>query len=195
MTDTVPSKEDVRRDALARRDHLTPAERTQLGAAARRRFLRLAAVRRARTLFCFVSFRTEIDTLPILRWALRRGLVTAVPQVLGPRRMAAVRITDLSDLQPGHWDIPEPRPGLPLVDPRGIDVAVLPGAAFDPQGGRVGYGGGFYDTFLRELGPDATRVALAFDDQVVGCVPCEAHDLPAHLIVTERRVLHCDRSC
>jgi 5-formyltetrahydrofolate cyclo-ligase len=195
MTDTGPNKEEVRRDALARRDRLTAAERARLGVAARRRFLRLATVRRARTLFCFVSFRTEVDTLPILRWALRRGLVTAVPQVLGPRRMAAVRITDLSDLRPGHWDILEPRPGLPLVEPGSIDVAVLPGAAFDAQGGRVGYGGGFYDTFLRGLGPDATRVALAFDDQIVGCVPCEPHDLPAHLIVTERRVLRCDRTC
>ena len=98
MADTGPTKEEVRRDALARRDRLTAAERTQLGIAARRRLLRLATMRRARALFCFVSFRTEIDTLPILRWALRRGLVTAVPQVLGPRRMAAVRITDLSDL-------------------------------------------------------------------------------------------------
>jgi 5-formyltetrahydrofolate cyclo-ligase len=195
MTDTGPSKEEVRRDALARRDRLTTAERTRLGIAARRRLLRLATVQRARTLFCYVSFRTEVDTLPILRWALRRGLVTGVPQVLGPRHMAAVRITDLADLQPGHWGIPEPRPGLPPVEPGSIDVAVVPGAAFDAHGSRIGYGGGFYDTFLCSLAPQATRVALAFEDQMVSCVPCEAHDLPAQLIVTERRVLHCSRVC
>ena len=195
MTDTGPNKGQVRRDALARRDRLTAAERDRLGAGVRRRFLRLAPVRRAQTLFCFVSFRTEVDTLPVLRWALRHGLVAAVPLVLGPRHMAAVRITDLADLQPGHWGIPEPRPGLPLVDPGTIDVAVVPGAAFDAHGGRVGYGGGFYDTFLHNLAPQATRIALAFDSQVVGCVPCEPHDLPAQIIVTERRVLHCRRVC
>lgn len=195
MTETGPSKDQVRRDALARRDRLTASERVQLGAAVRRRFLRLAPVRQAQTLFCFVSFRTEVDTLPILRWALHRGLVTAVPQVLGPRQMVAVRITGLADLQPGHWGIPEPRPGLPLVDPDTVDVAVVPGAAFDEQGGRIGYGGGFYDTFLHGLAPQAARVALAFEDQIVSCVPCEPHDLPAQIIVTECRVLHCGGAC
>jgi 5-formyltetrahydrofolate cyclo-ligase len=195
MSNPEPNKDDLRRDALARRDRLADDDRTQRSAAIRRRFLRVAAVRRARTLFCYAPFRTEVDTVGILRWALRRGLVTAVPRILGPRRMVAVRIADVSDLRPGHWDIPEPRPGLPLVEPDSIDVAVLPGAAFDSQGGRVGYGGGFYDTFMRGLPQSATRIAIAFDDQVVGCVPCEAHDLRAHLIVTERRVVHCGRVC
>jgi 5-formyltetrahydrofolate cyclo-ligase len=195
MADLEPSKDTIRREALARRDRLGEDERARRSAAVRRRFLRVAAVRRARTLFCFASFRTEVDTAGILRWALRRGLVTAVPLVRGPRDMVAVRITDMTDLQPGHWDIPEPRPGLPLVEPGSIDVAVLPGAAFDAQGGRLGYGGGFYDTFLRGLAPGAARIALAFDDQVVGHVPCETHDLRAHLIVTERRVLRCPGVC
>jgi len=195
MANPEPSKDEIRRDALARRNRLAADDRARRSAAVRRRFLRVAAVRRAHTLFCFASFRTEVDTAGILRWALRRGLVTAVPLIQGPRRMVAVRITDMSDLQPGQWDIPEPRPGLPLVEPSSIDVAVLPGAAFDPQGGRVGYGGGFYDTFMRGLAPSAARIALAFDDQVIGCVPCEAHDLRAHMIVTERRVLRCGRVC
>ena len=148
--------------------------------------------------FRLIKFRTMLDTTDtqgILLWALRRGLVTAVPRVLGPRQMVAVRITDLCDLDPGYCNIPEPHPELPLVPATEIDVAVLPGVAFDEQGGRMGYGGGYYDTFLHQLRPNATRIALAFEEQVVSCVPCRPHDVRAQLIVTEQRVMHCDRAC
>jgi 5-formyltetrahydrofolate cyclo-ligase len=195
MPELQAAKDRVRREALQRRDQMTADERRAYSAAVQRRFVHLASVRSAHTLFCFVSFRTEVDTLGILRWALRRGLTLAVPRIEGPRRMVAVRITSLDDLRPGHWGIPEPLTGLPLVSPRNIDVAALPGAAFDADGGRVGYGGGFYDTFLAELSPSAVLVALSFEGQIVGCVPCEDHDRRAHLIVTERRVWRCDRAC
>ena len=99
-------------------------------------------------------------------------------------------MTDLrSDLIAGRWDIPEPRPGLPLVDPATIDVVIVPGSAFDRAGGRMGYGGGFYDTFLTRLRPDARRIGIGFDLQVVERVPREAHDLCVDLIVTETRAI------
>ena len=195
MPRTELDKQDIRRETIARRDCMPSNERAQCSRAVTRRFRRLAAVQRARTLFCFASFRSEVDTQGILLWALRRGLVTAVPRVLGPRQMVAVRITDLCDLDPGYCNIPEPHPELPLVPATEIDVAVLPGVAFDEQGGRMGYGGGYYDTFLHQLRPNATRIALAFEEQVVSCVPCRPHDVRAQLIVTEQRVMHCDRAC
>ena len=191
MPNTTQDKEQIRRQTLARRDSMPEGERAQLSRAVCRRFRRMAAVGRARTLFCFASFRSEVETLDILRWALRRGLITTVPHVLGPRHMVAVRISDVCDLAPGYCGIPEPHHELPVVSAETIDVAVLPGAAFDGEGGRMGYGGGYYDAFLRRLRPDAVRIGLAFEEQIVGCVPCEPHDQRAHLIVTEKRVLRC----
>jgi len=188
-------KRRVRRCVLERRDNIDAAEHAQKSAVVVARFQRLAAVRRARTVFCFVSFRSEVDTVPLLGWALDRGLATAVPLILGPRRLAAVSITSLADLAPARWGIPEPRHGLPRLDPRHIDVAVVPGVAFDGAGGRVGYGGGYYDAFLERLRPNATRVALAFELQLLDRVPAEGHDLRVDTVVTERRVLRCRRSC
>jgi 5-formyltetrahydrofolate cyclo-ligase len=185
----------MRRETIARRDCMPDNERARNSQAVCRRFRRLAAAQRARTIFCFASFRSEVDTEGILLWALRRGVVTAVPRVLAPRQMVAVQITDLCDLDPGYCGIPEPHPELPLVPVTEIDVAVLPGVAFDEQGGRMGYGGGYYDAFLRRLRPNATLIALAFEEQMVGCVPCRPYDVRAQLIVTEQRVMHCDRAC
>lgn len=190
-----PEKRRVRAEALARRDLLPPRERAEKSAMILSRFRRLAAVRRAGVIFCFVAFRSEVETRPLLRWALGRGLVTAVPLIDGPRRLSAVRISSLEDLQLGTWGILEPRPGLARLDPGVIDVAVVPGVAFDEEGRRMGYGGGFYDSFLTQLRPDARRIALAFETQLMEIVPSEDHDFRVDTVVTERRVLRCGRSC
>jgi 5-formyltetrahydrofolate cyclo-ligase len=83
----------------------------------------------------------------------------------------------------------EPEAG-PVVDPGRLDVVLTPGVAFDRTGRRVGYGGGFYDRFLGLVRPNAPRVAIAFDLQLVGDdLPAGAFDLPIDVLVTETRVL------
>ena len=126
----------------------------------------------------FASFRSELDTAPIAEWVLRAGKTLCLPRILGPRRMAAFRVTDPgADLAPGTWGIPEPREGLPEVPPETIDLVFVPGSAFDEEGGRCGYGGGFYDTYLPLTRPGTPRVALAFEAQLVPKIAGEAHDL------------------
>lgn len=75
------------------------------------------------------------------------------------------------------------------LDPKGIEVAVLPGLAFDRRGYRLGYGGGCYDRFLSRYAPQALRVGLAFSCQLVETLPTEAHDVPLHFLVTEKEIL------
>jgi 5-formyltetrahydrofolate cyclo-ligase len=104
--------------------------------------------------------------------------------------MAAFRVTDPAlDLAPGAWGIPEPREGLPEVPPDQVDIVFVPGSAFDEDGRRCGYGGGFYDNYLPLTRPGTPWVALAFEAQVVPRIRCEAHDLPVTAIVTETRVI------
>ena len=104
--------------------------------------------------------------------------------------MEAFVTTDpTTDLVPGRYDIPEPREGLAPVDPAVIDVVIVPGSAFDRAGGRIGYGGGFYDGFLRRLRPAAPRIGIGFEAQLVERVPREAHDLCVDLVVTEARTI------
>jgi 5-formyltetrahydrofolate cyclo-ligase len=186
------SKVSQRALALARRDALHPATRARASAAICAHLEDLPATRQARCIFCFVPFRSEVDTRPFLHAMLAEGRVVAVPRVEGPREMVAVRVTDLeTDLVAGHWGIPEPRPGLPLVDPSQIDVVIFPGAAFDATGCRIGYGGGFYDTFIERLHPGVPRVGVAFEAQLLDLVSSESHDAHVHAVVTERRVLRC----
>jgi len=184
------AKRALRDRVLGRRDALPGAQRLAAGEALRARLTALPVVAGARTMLCFASFRSEVDTTPLIAWCLARGTAVALPRIVGAHHMEAYAVTDLQrDLVAGRWDIPEPRPGLPLVDPAAIDVVIVPGSAFDRAGGRMGYGGGFYDTFLARLRPDARRIGIGFDLQVVDRVPREAHDLCVDLIVTESRAI------
>ena len=89
----------------------------------------------------------------------------------------------------GHLDIPEPLSTRPQVPRAAIDFVLVPGVAFDLEGRRLGYGGGYYDRLLPLLAPHATRVAGAFDVQIVERVPAAPHDVRVDTIVTESRTV------
>ena len=120
-----------------------------------------------------------------MRTALAEGKTVAVPKVEG-REMTFYRITGEADLAPGSFGILEPKESCPAIWPAAGDVMLLPGAAFDREGHRIGYGGGYYDRFFdRYHGPAALlcREKLLSDQ-----VPMEEHDKRFSLIVTEKDV-------
>lgn len=183
-------KTEQRREALAHRDAMEPTRRAASSRLIAARVTALPELRQARVICCFVSFRTEVDTRPVIDWALDRGLEVVTPRIVGPRTMEAASCPHPDeDLVPGRWDIREPRPGLPPCRPETIDAMLVPGAAFDGRGGRIGYGGGFYDTFMALLRPGVPRIGLAFEAQMLPLIATEPHDLPVDLVVTEQRVI------
>jgi 5-formyltetrahydrofolate cyclo-ligase len=187
-------KRALREHVLARRDRLPAAARRAHSARVFDHLMTLPELKTATSVMCFVSFGSEVDTTPLVRWCLEQGKRVALPRIVGRRHMEAFWVTDpAADLESGSYGIREPRSGLPQASPEAIDLIVVPGSAFDRSGDRMGYGGGFYDTFLPRLHPGTPRVAVAFDLQLVDDVPEEAHDLSVDVLVTERGVLRCVR--
>lgn len=184
------AKHELRQRMLAARDEADASHRAQLSTLICERAAALPALAKARTLLVFSSFRSEVDTTTFIVEAMERGQAVCLPRVLGPRRMAAYRVTDVwADLVPGAWGILEPRPDLEEVPPNVMDAVVVPGSAFDLCGRRSGYGGGFYDNYLPRTKPGTPWIALAFDLQVLDELVCEPHDLSMHAIVTESQVI------
>jgi len=138
----------------------------------------------------YIPFRGEVDLRPLMRWAWRRGIRVAVPRTdRQERTMSLHPIAGFGDLAPGNWGIAEPKPGIPALEPREIGIIFVPGLAFDMSGGRLGYGGGFYDRFFRSLenaGARPLKIGAAYHIQLVERVPAEPHDARVDLIVTER---------
>jgi len=130
----------------------------------------------------------------MIRRALSEGKRVCVPCTnMDDKSMVASQILDLEDdLCLGNYEILEPRCDcLRPVPPGEIDVVLMPGVAFDPTGGRLGYGGGYYDRFLEKCAPRCLLLAVAFELQVVDHVPCADHDRHVHKIVTEKRIIDC----
>jgi 5-formyltetrahydrofolate cyclo-ligase len=140
------------------------------------------------TALSYAGFGSEIDTLPFNRALLDRGLALVLPRVeRAAGGLVLYRVRDLdADLVPGVWGIPEPDPlRCMVVPPAAVDWMLLPGLAFDRHGGRLGYGGGYYDRLLPQL-PALKRIAAAFECQIVDAVPRGPHDASMDLVITER---------
>jgi len=146
---------------------------------------------RAGSVMAYVSFRNEVDTREFLRRVLSDGKTLCLPRVIrSERRLVPVAVDRLNALQPGAYGIPEPPADWPPADASAIDMICVPGVAFDGRGGRLGFGGGYYDRFLRDLrGP--VRVGLAYEFQVLDRVPVGPVDVLLDYLCTERRIIEC----
>lgn len=188
MTD----KETLRARILRRRDEMPSAERLELSAGIMRQIASLDPYRRARTVLAYSSFGSEPDTSPLLQKALEEGKTLLLPRVdRASRRLSLHRVRNPEkELVPGTWGIREPDPDLcPEIHPSLVDFVLVPGVAFDPGGGRLGYGGGFYDRLIsEELTHHPPLVAAAFEAQLVPRIPLDEHDIPVDIIVTEKHV-------
>jgi 5-formyltetrahydrofolate cyclo-ligase len=177
-------KQALRTTALAARRAMTNDERAIASIAIAERLLALPELAETRTVLLHAALRDEVDLAAVIGPLLARGVRTLFPRVRGTE-LELVAAADLRTLQLGYRGIMEPVG--PAIDPTVIDAAIVPGVAFDPQGGRLGQGGGHYDRLLPRLPPDAVRIGVCFACQVVPAVPREPHDVPMHLVVHERR--------
>ena len=185
-------RQKMRKQVLAKRDLLEIRDRHEKSAAITERLLSMPGMDSWETLFVYVNFRSEVETFQLIQRCLEKDKRVVVPLVDSAQStMIALQVTNLEeDLQPGYFDIPEPDPvKTSRVDGKEIDVVVLPGSVFDIEGGRLGYGGGYYDRFLVNDAPQACRIGLAFELQVVPAVPLEPHDQRLDYLVTEKRTI------
>jgi 5-formyltetrahydrofolate cyclo-ligase len=110
-----------------------------------------------------------------------------VPKIKKGYGLLAIEIKSLDELSPGTFGILEPA-GEKGISPEEIDLVVVPGVAFDKRGNRMGYGAGYYDSFLPKLRPEVKKVAVAFEIQVTDSLPAEEHDVKMDLIITENTI-------
>jgi len=188
---TAARKAELRRTILARRDALAPDERARRSAAIFATIGGLEAYRDARTVLAYHAFGSEPVTAPFLAAVLAAGKILVLPRVdRAARQLRLHRVSDPeAELEPGVWGIREPRPAVcPEVAAADVDFVLVPGVVFDVRGGRIGYGGGYYDRLLRGCRHRPALVAAAFDVLIVPEVPMGPDDVRVDRVVTETRV-------
>ncbi|MFP3982711.1 MAG: 5-formyltetrahydrofolate cyclo-ligase [Desulfurivibrionaceae bacterium] len=186
----------MRKTILAGRDAMTRTVREEKSRVIRDRVLTMTELSRASCVMIYVNYRSEVITRPLIAELQGLGKTVAAP-VTDPhnaRLLPYIVGNEAEDLIPGYCNIPEPDSGSqPSLDPGRLDIVLVPGSVFDPDGNRLGYGGGYYDRFLSQEAPQALTVGLAFEMQIVDSVPVQDHDIPLDLVITEKRVVHGDK--
>ena len=135
---------------------------------------------RAKTVYGYLPYNQEVRTVPMLQRALEDGKRVAVPKVYGDE-MRFIYLEDLTQVEKSDMGIPEPVADGPVADdPEAL--VLMPGLAFDKEGNRIGYGGGFYDKFL-EKEPNHPTVALCYAFQMVEQLQTQEHDIPVDLVL------------
>lgn len=143
-------------------------------------FAQSDAYRKAKTIYGYLPYNQEVRTVPMLERALADGKRVAVPKVYG-EEMRFIYLTDLTQVAKGYAGIPEPTADGPVADDP-TALVLMPGLAFDPQGHRIGYGGGFYDKFLAQE-PGHPTLALCYDFQMVPALETEVFDIPVDTVL------------
>lgn len=184
----------LRKDTLAQRDLLSESRREEYSSRIMNRIVLMDQVQAASTIFTYVDFRSEVITSSLVKHMLEAGKTVVVPVTLvKDKDLLAVSITDPArELVPGYCSIPEPIMEIrkkQTVSPEIIDIIFLPGSVFDERGGRMGYGGGYYDRFVSAKAPQAIRMGLAYELQMVPQAPLQDHDELLDFIVTEERTV------
>ncbi len=179
-------KAEIRKQALARRNKLSPEERRRASLLLADRVIGHQWFYRAGRLLGFASFGTEIDTREILLEALRKNKEVYLPRVEG-EEMNFYRVFSLEELQPGYHGIPEPgEDALKYLDWEDCErtLMLMPGVAFDPFRNRIGYGKGYYDRYLADKAALRLRtIAVGFQCQRVEEIPGEARDIRPYQVI------------
>lgn len=137
--------------------------------------------KKSHNIFCYVGMKEEINTSMFIEKALEDGKNISVPKVTGKITMDAVVIDSLDQMRPVKpYGILEPVCDKEKMDK--IDLIIVPGLAFDKQGGRVGHGAGYYDYFIKRH-REAHTIALCYDFQLVDKVPEEEHDVKIEKVI------------
>lgn len=171
-------KKSIRDKILKIRDGLSIDERKKYDEEIYNKVIESKYYKEAKNIFIFVSYKTEVDTHKIIKTALDQGKTICVPKVISKKDgMYVAIINNFSDLKPGKYGILEPSEESVKVLEEDIDLVLVPGAVFDKEGGRIGYGGGFYDRFLVKLRKDVPKIALAYDIQIIDKVPMDELDV------------------
>ena len=199
MADATPSLDPQARKAAireqARKNRVAQKNKDEVSRAICGAFMALPAYTAAKTVMWYVDAGSEVRTRHTLPEALTHGKRVVVPWcVVETNQLELFLLEDVAELVEGAYKILEPKDELrrlpaKVVTPEELDIVMVPGTAFDPRGGRMGQGKGYYDRLLSRARPDAPLVALAFDCQIFDEIPVAPHDVFMDLVLTETRAI------
>jgi 5-formyltetrahydrofolate cyclo-ligase len=186
----IGEKDSIRKQIIEHRDSIDINTKNQWDANIFNSLIKSEWYKKANTIFAFVSFKSETDTHKIIKYAIQDKKTICVPRIKSKQKGIEIfKIDSFYQLEKGYFGILEPIESCLAVDSKDIDLILMPGVAFDRQGGRLGYGAGFYDRFLSNMNNNVDKIAVAYHFQVLDNIPMDEHDVRINGIVTEEEII------
>lgn len=186
-------KKTIRRETLRKRDSIAKNLKTEKDISILQRIIMLPEFSAAKRILFYASFRSEVDTIDLIKLSLHLGKIAVLPRVCRKENILRLyEIKSINELASGYmWILEPPVDETKLRKMSDIDLVIIPGAAFDTQGNRLGYGAAYYDKLLATMENKIPIVAPAYEEQIVEKIPAEPHDIRVDKIITDKRVIEC----
>ena len=183
-------KKKLRREMIAQRERLTPEQQREESILICRKVVDHHFFKQSQTILFYMPVRGEVDVRPAIEAAWKQGKRVALPRVeRGAKNMTLWFVDSYLQLEEGVYGILEPKKREEArVTPSELDLVIVPGVAFDVDGYRIGYGGGYYDRFFAKW-ESLVRLGVGYSFQVVSTVYPEDHDQPLHGLITSEQVM------
>lgn len=183
-------KRKIRKDIIKTRDCINENKKEKLDKILKETLFESEYYRHAKKIFMYVSYGSEIETHDIITESINQGKEIYIPRTkFETKLMNAVRFQSFNQLVKDRYGILEPSEEEPFIDPNELDLIIVPGVAFDKNGGRLGYGAGYYDRYFGRISDNVLKVALAYDFQLISDVPRDENDVLIDCIITEKNII------
>ena len=185
------SKDKIRKEIKLKRSQLILEDKLKKDELILSKILSDRSIIEAQLIYLYVSLdeKGEVGTKGIINKLLKIGKQVALPKVLGSDIIFYL-IHDMENLEKGHMNILEPKEYCEKIECKYAPI-IIPGLAFDRLGNRIGYGGGFYDRFLKKE-PTHKKIALAYDFQLYDIIETEKFDIKVDKIILDKEVVFCE---
>lgn len=194
MNEISNKKKQIRREKLKIRREMNIEEKSNYDKIIKDKFFESSFYKESENIFIYISYDSEINTKDIITRAIKEGKKIYVPRTeFSTKLMNAVIIENFDNLVESRYGILEPKKDEPFIDPNDLDLIVVPGVAFDKNGGRVGYGAGYYDRYFKRINNEnkskIVKLALAYDFQLMDKVPTDEEDVLIDAVMTEKQFI------
>lgn len=181
------NKKNIREEIIDKRNNLILDIKQNYDSLIFEEIINSEIYKKSKKIFTYISFGSEVDTIKLINYSFSNNKEVYVPKINKQTKdMIALKIHNFNNMSVDKWGIIEPN----SVDKTNIgtdfDLIIMPGIAFDKQGNRIGYGGGYYDKYISKLNNASNLLALAYDFQIIQDIESESHDIKVDFILTNK---------
>ncbi|MBA4336848.1 5-formyltetrahydrofolate cyclo-ligase [bacterium] len=180
------TKADLRDKIGTKRRNISPAQKTKFDDQIYKNIIGMTEWKKAKNIFIYISTKEEVSTIKLIEDCFGKKKIIIPKSHAKFNTLTLHEIKSFDDTSKGKYSILEPLPHTKIIDPKDVDLAIIPGVVFDKKGHRIGYGKAYYDGLSVHL--KCPKIGLAYEVQIVDNIPAQEHDVPVNQIVTEKTI-------